>query len=57
MTLYSLIHGPEIWLGVVGLCGVGMVAVIGVCGVNSSRLRDREEEMRRKDKREREDDL
>lgn len=54
-TLYSIIHGPEIWLGVVGLCGVGMVAVIGVCIVNSGRLREREERMR--GKHERKDDL
>ena len=57
MTLYSIIHGPEVWLGIVGLCGVGMVAVIGVCVANSGRLREREEEMRREDKREHKNDL
>ena len=55
-TLYSIVHGPEIWLGLVGLCGVGVLGIIGVCVVNSGRLREREEEMRR-DKREHKNDL
>lgn len=47
MTLYSIIHGPEVWLGIVGLCGVAAIGVIGVCIVNSGRLREREEKARR----------
>ena len=51
ITLYSLIHGPEVWLGIVGACGVAALGIIGVCIVNSGRLREREEEMRRKDRK------
>ena len=51
MTLYSIIHGPEIWLGIVGLCGIAALGVIGVCIVNSGQIREREEEMRREDRR------
>lgn len=27
MTWYSIIHGPEFWLGVAGLCGIAAVGV------------------------------
>lgn len=26
MTWYSILHGPEIWLAIAGLCGFGVVA-------------------------------
>lgn len=28
ITLYNLIHGPEIWLGIVGLCWISAVGVV-----------------------------
>lgn len=47
MTLYSIIHGPEIWLGIVGACGIAAIGIIGVCIANSGRLRENEEKARR----------
>ena len=49
LHLYDFIHGPEVWLAVCGLCGLGIVAILGVCVANSGQLRDIEDKMRRDD--------
>ena len=28
ITLYNLIHGPEVWLGVVGLCWISTIGIV-----------------------------
>ena len=33
MTLYSIIHGPEIWLAITGLCGLAIAGVAVGCAL------------------------
>lgn len=28
VTLYNLIHGPEVWLGIVGLCWISTISIV-----------------------------
>lgn len=28
VTLYNLIHGPEVWLGIVGLCWISTIGIV-----------------------------
>lgn len=30
MTLYSIIHGPEIWIAIAGLCTICIAIVLGM---------------------------